>query len=294
MGSDDHYSEEAPSREVVVDAFLIDRLPVTNTAFARFVDDTGYVTLAERPPDPHDYPGIAPEMIQPGSLVFHQPSRKIGLEDYLQWWDFRFGADWRRPEGPESDLAGRMDHPVVHIAHCDAVAYAAWAGKELPTEAEWEYAARGGLDGMPFAWGEELAPDGEILANYWQGEFPWQNLSVSSRGRTSPCGSYPANGYGLFDMIGNVWEWTDDWYQANHLEASGKACCIPHNPRGGSEQGSYDPCAPEIAIGRRVLKGGSYLCAANYCQRYRPAARYAQPIDTSTSHTGFRCVIRLR
>jgi sulfatase modifying factor 1 len=288
MGSDRHYPEEAPVRTVEIDAFLIDRAPVTNAQFARFVEATGHVTLAETAPSAGDYPGATPEMLQPGSLVFSPPRGPVSLQDPFRWWDFRFGADWRSPEGPGSSIEGRQDHPVVHVAHADAEAYARWAGKRLPTEAEWEFAARGGLDQAAFAWGEDLAPGGRMLANYWQGDFPRQNLALDGYERTSPVGAFPPNGYGLCDMIGNVWEWTDDWY-ADRPEPKG-ACCVPRNPRGGSLEQSYDPCMPDIPIGRKVLKGGSHLCAENYCQRYRPAARYPQPVDTSTSHVGFRCV----
>jgi formylglycine-generating enzyme required for sulfatase activity len=291
MGSDRHYPEEAPSRIVAVDGFWIDATPVTNAAFARFVSETGYVTFAELEPDPAAYPGIQPELVHPGSLVFNKAGRPTPLHDVTQWWSFQPGADWRHPLGHRSSLDGLDDHPVVHVVAADAEAYAAWAGKSLPTEAEWEYAARGGLDGAPFAWGEELAPEGRMLANYWQGEFPWQNLELDGFERTSPVGTFPPNGYGLYDMIGNVWEWTSDWY-SDRQPAPQRACCIPANPRGGSEAGSVDPHTAHLHIGRRVLKGGSHLCAPNYCQRYRPAARYPQPIDTSTSHVGFRCVIR--
>jgi formylglycine-generating enzyme required for sulfatase activity len=290
MGSDDHYAEEGPVHMVEVGDFWIDRVPVTNRQFAGFVEATGHVTLAEQAPDPALYPGIRPEMIQAGSLVFRSPPGPVPLHDYTRWWSFCFGADWRHPLGPGSDLAGLEDHPVVHVAYEDAQAYAAWAGKALPTEAEWEYAARGGADGLAYAWGDHLAPEGAMLANYWQGQFPWQNLAVDGYERTSPVGSFPANGYGLYDMIGNVWEWTQDWFADKHPANPAKACCIPANPRGGREEDSRDPCQPEIPIGRKVLKGGSHLCAENYCQRYRPAARYPQPIDTSTGHVGFRCV----
>lgn len=291
MGSDVHYPEEAPARDVEVDGFWIDRSPVTNTEFARFVAATGYVTLAETAPDPTLYPGMLPEFAQPASLVFEAPRQPVPLHDFTGWWSLRLGANWRHPLGPGSDLDGLDDHPVVHIAYADAEAYAQWAGKSLPTEAEWEFAARGGLEGKAYAWGDELAPGGKMLANYWQGEFPWQNLETDGYARTSPIRAFPSNGYGLYDMIGNVWEWTCDWF-AQPLGADAKSCCIPRNPRGGNEADSRDPCTPEIPMGRKVLKGGSHLCAENYCQRYRPAARYAQPIDTSTSHVGFRCIIR--
>lgn len=293
MGSDDHYPEEAPARQVRVDAFEIDVTPVTNAQFARFVAATGWRTLPEIPPNPDDYPGILPEMLQAGSLCFVQPAGPVPIDDVRHWWDFRFGACWHAPEGPGSDIAGREDHPVVHIAYADAEAYAGWAGKALPTEAEWELAARGGLEARIFAWGDDLAPGGKAMANYWQGRFPWENTLDDGFLRTSPVGSFPANGHGLHDMIGNVWEWTADWFGVARRETKpAGSCCIPANPRGGSEQASRDPYQPDIAIGRKVLKGGSHLCAANYCERYRPAARYAQPVDTSTSHVGFRCVRR--
>ncbi|MXO74314.1 SUMF1/EgtB/PvdO family nonheme iron enzyme [Altererythrobacter aerius] len=289
MGSDCHYPEEGPAHEVEVDPFEIDLTPVTNDQFAAFVADTGYVTFAETAPDPANYPGMPPEMARAGSLVFTPPRERTGLADPFAWWGFEFGADWRRPYGTGSDLAGLADHPVVHIALADAEAYATWAGKRLPSEAEWEFAARGGLDRNDYAWGREFEPGGKPQANYWQGEFPHQNLLTDGFARTSPVRAFPANGFGLFDMIGNVWEWTADWYADRHATPSASPCCIPRNPRGGDEGTSHDPCTPDMAIGRRVLKGGSHLCAANYCQRYRPAARYAQPVDTSTSHVGFRC-----
>jgi formylglycine-generating enzyme len=293
MGSDTHYPEERPARKVHVDSFHIDEAPVTNAQFARFVEATGYQTFAEREPDPALYPGILPEMIQPGSLLFMPPAAPVDLDDFTQWWQFCFGADWRHPYGPDSSLDGLGAHPVVHIAFEDAQAYADWAGKALPTEAEWECAARGGLEGADYAWGDELAPGGTLLANYWQGPFPHQNTLEDGYLRTSPVRSYPANSFGVFDMIGNVWEWTVDWYGEHVPEAKpAGACCIPANPRGANEAASFDPCQPEIAIGRKVVKGGSHLCAEDYCLRYRPAARYPQPIDTSTSHVGFRCVVR--
>lgn len=292
MGSDHHYPEEGPAHRVCVSDFCIDETPVTNAAFAAFVAATGWVTLAERAPDPALYPGIQPDMVQAGSLLFTKPSGPVPLHDFTQWWSFCFSASWRSPKGPGSTAEGLDDHPVVHVAHEDAAAFAQWAGKSLPTEAEWEYAARGGLAGAAYAWGDELAPGGAMLANYWQGQFPWQNLATDGFEGTSPVGSFPANPYGLYDMIGNVWEWTDDWFNDRHAGKEEGNCCIPSNPRGGRLDASYDPCQPQVRIGRKVLKGGSHLCAENYCMRYRPAARYAQPIDTSTSHVGFRCVMR--
>ncbi|MNJ96862.1 Serine/threonine-protein kinase pkn1 [compost metagenome] len=292
MGSNHHYPEEAPSHPVTVDGFWMDVSPVTNEQFAKFVTETGYVTFCEKAVDAAIYPGALPEMLQPASVVFVQPQKRVDLRNPYQWWQFIPGANWRQPQGPGSSLEGRWDHPVVHVAWADVQAYAKWIGKKLPTEAEWEFAARGGHDEREYAWGDKLTPDGKHLANTWQGEFPWQNLSEDGHEGTSPVGAFPANDFGLYDMIGNVWEWTSDWYAPKHPEAKQKACCIPKNPRGPAEDQSYDPHQPQIKISRKVMKGGSHLCAPNYCRRYRPAARMAQAIDTSTSHLGFRCVVR--
>ena len=231
-------------------------------------------------------------MLFAGSLVFTPPARPVDLRDFGQWWSLMKGANWRRPYGPKSNINALDNHPVVHVSFADALAYAHWAGKELPTEAEWEFAARGGLDGAEYAWGDELTPGGRHMANTWQGDFPHQNRNEDGFERTSPVTSFPPNGYGIYDMIGNVWEWTTDWYSPKHQPDAPKACCIPENPRGGREEASYDPAQPESRIPRKVIKGGSHLCAPNYCRRYRPAARHAEPVDTSTSHLGFRCVRR--
>jgi formylglycine-generating enzyme required for sulfatase activity len=292
MGSDDHYPEEAPAHRVTIDGFWIDRTPVTNHQFKRFVIATGHKTGAEVPLDPKYRPGVLPHMLYTGSLVFVRPRSTFDLRDWSQWWSFMMGAGWRHPYGPNSSISLLDDHPVVHVAYSDALAYARWAGKDLPTEAEWEFAARGGLDGAEFAWGDEFTPGGVHMANTWQGEFPLHNLHEDGYERTSPVKAFPPNGYGLHDMIGNVWEWTSDWYAPKHEADAPKACCIPENPRGGREDGSYDPRLPNIRIPRKVLKGGSHLCAPNHCRRYRPAARHAEAIDTSTSHVGFRCVKR--
>src|SRR5271170_835599 len=292
MGSDKHYPEEAPAHRVAVDGFWIDRTPVTNRKFKEFVRATGHVTFAETCPDPKNYPGALPHLIFAGSLVFTPPRHPVDLSDWGQCWTLLKGANWRRPYGPKSNINALDNHPVVHVTFADALAYANWAGKELPTEAEWEFAARGGLDGAEFAWGDEFTPGGKQPANTWQGAFPHKNLKLDGYQRTSPVTAFPPNGYGVYDMIGNVWEWTTDWYSPKHEADADKACCIPINPRGGREDASYDPCQPEIKIPRKVLKGGSHLCAPNYCRRYRPAARHAEPVDTSTSHVGFRCVIR--
>jgi sulfatase modifying factor 1 len=293
MGSDKHYPEERPVHRVAVDGFWLDRAPVTNERFARFVADTGHVTFAEIPPDPKDYPGALPEMLYAGSLVFTKPDGPVDRGDFRNWWRFLKGANWRQPYGPGSSIDGKAQHPVVHVAFADAEAFARWEGKELPAEAEWEFAARGGLDGAPYAWGDAFLPNDRHMANTWQGEFPWESKPIDGYESTSPVGAFPPNGYGLVDMIGNVWEWTTDWYQPKHPDEAVKACCIPRNPRGPKLEDSYDPCQPAIAIPRKVLKGGSHLCAPNYCRRYRPAARYPEPIDTSTCHVGFRCLVRV-
>jgi formylglycine-generating enzyme required for sulfatase activity len=235
MGSDRHYAEEAPVHLVTVNGFWIDRTPITNREFLRFVNATGHVTLAELKPEAKDYPGALPHMLRAGSLVFTPPKEPVNLLDWGQWWQFKFGANWRRPYGPRSSIAGLHDHPVVHVAYRDAEAYARWAGKELPTEAEWEFAARGGLPEAEYAWGDEFEPDGRQMANTWQGAFPHENLLTDGYARTSPVGAFPANGFGIHDMIGNVWEWTTDWWSAGHQTDPGKACCVPQNPRGGRE-----------------------------------------------------------
>lgn len=293
MGSDAHYPEEAPAHRVSVSDFWMDRTPVTNRQFREFVGATGHVTFAEIPPDPKDYPGALPHMLFAGSLVFQPPLRRVNLTDWFEWWTLLQGADWRHPYGANSSIDTLDDHPVVHVAFSDVLAYARWAGKELPTEAEWEFAARGGLDGSEFAWGDEFTPGGRYMANTWQGDFPHQNDVLDGFERTSPVTAFPPNGYGLYDMTGNVWEWTTDWFSPRHEPDEQKSCCIPQNPRGGREEASYDNLDPNIRIPRKVLKGGSHLCAPNYCSRYRPAARHAEPIDTSTSHVGFRCITRV-
>ncbi len=288
MGSGRFYPEEAPPRRVQVDAFLMDEVPVTNAAFAAFVAATGYVSVAESPLRPEDYPGLAPELAVAGSAVFDVAAASRGE---VPQWQFVAGASWRHPLGPASDLAGLAEHPVVHVAHADALAYAHWADKALPTEAQWECAARSGLDDADYAWGEELAPAGGMLANYWQGPFPHRNDRLDGWERTSPVRSFAANTFGLHDLIGNVWEWTNDWWSLQIAsEAPVKSCCIPRNPRGGPETGSLDPLQA-TRVPRKVIKGGSHLCAENFCRRYRPAARHPQAVDSPTSHIGFRCVV---
>jgi formylglycine-generating enzyme len=264
MGADDRYPEEAPVREATVQGFWIDRYAVTNRDFARFVNRTGYVTLAERPDDP-------------ASSVFMSPRQPVNLADPYTWWAYVPGASWRRPQGPGSSVRSYPDHPVVHVAWPDIEAYARWSGKAVPTEAEWEFAARGGLDGATYSWGEEYAPGGRYHANTWQGEFPVHDTGADGFVGTAPVGSFPANNYGLYDMTGNVWEWTADPYTGPLPPP--ELCC----PDG------YDGGEP---VPRKVLKGGSYLCAPNYCHRYRPAARLPRAVDTTASHIGFRCVVR--
>jgi formylglycine-generating enzyme len=290
MGSDRHYPEESPVHQETVAGFWIDQYLVTNADFTRFIGDTGYKTIAERIPDAAQYPGALPHMLVAGSVVFRQPGRRVDLGNHYNWWTYVPGANWRHPLGPQSSLHRLEAHPVVHVAYEDVEAYAAWAGKEIPTEAEWEFAARGGLDGAVYTWGNEFAPGGKMMANTWQGEFPIQNLLVDGFERTSPVGSFPANGYGLYDMAGNVWEWTSDWYQEHRAS---KPCCSGSVGKIAPEK-SYDPRTPDIRIPRKVLKGGSYLCAANYCLRYRPAARIPQQVDTGTCHQGFRCIVRVK
>jgi formylglycine-generating enzyme len=288
MGSNAHYEEERPTRQVAVADFWMDVTPVTNAEFAQFAAATGYVSFAELPPNPADYPGILPQMVRPGSVVFVAAQSKVDISREPTWWHFVFGACWKRPWGPGSRIDGIPDHPVVHVTPADAQAYARWAGKTLPSEAEWEFAARGGLDGKTYAWGDELEPAGVAMANLWQGEFPYLGPSRVLK-RTTPVRSYPANGYGLYDMIGNVWEWTADGEDV--CAPPVPECCSKRGP-GHGPVGVHGGDRGEAQIPRRIAKGGSHLCAPNYCQRYRPAARWAQPIDTSTSHMGFRCITR--
>jgi len=347
MGSDRFYADEGPVHRVHVEAFELDEHPVTNEQFARFVDDTGYVTLAERPLDPADFPGADPADLVPGGLVFTPSTGPVNLADWRQWWSWGAGASWRHPFGPESSIDGKERHPVVQVAYEDALAYAEWAGRRLPTEEEWEYAARGGADGLVYAWGDEPRLDGRLMANSWQGKFPYLNTGAEGWVGTSPVGSFPENGYGLVDMIGNVWEWTTTYYSPRHDVAASRSLGL-HDVSGGPAEahahvhahdaelheqghdhhddhdhgpdaahdaecacgpsGSVRPLAanasatraeedarkaaasrePGSLTPRRTLKGGSHLCAPEYCLRYRPAARSPEAEDTSTTHIGFR------
>ena len=277
MGSTSFYPEEAPIHTATVGPFAIERHPVTNAQFAAFVDATGYVTVAERPLDPALYPGVAQEDLLPGALIFTGTPGPVNLQDWRQWWDWAPGANWRAPFGQGSDIAGKDDHPVVQVAYPDAGAYAAWAGRRLPTEAEFEYAAGAGAT-TTYAWGEEPTDSGALMANTWQGRFPYRNDGALGFRGTSPVGTFPANAFGLLDMIGNVWEWTTTKYSDRHRAESNSCCPIPADP---------DPSVIQ------TLKGGSHLCAPEYCHRFRPAARSPQSQDSSTTHIGFRCVAPL-
>ena len=279
MGSNDHYPEERPVHRVAVDPFWMDETPVTNRQFREFVQATGYVTFAEVPPRAEDYPGASPHMLKAGSLVFTPPKGPVDLNQPLTWWEFSFGANWRRPQGRNSTNRDLDDHPVVHVTHRDATAYATWIGKELPTEAEWEFAARGGLDSKEFAWGNELYPGGKPVANTWQGQFPVQNLRLDGYDRTSPVKAFEPNGYGLFDMIGNTWEWTEGWFVARHVAEEAKACCIPQNPRGPSLRESIDPRDP-ARIPRKVLKGR----LTSLCTELLPAIPACRPSSRANRH----------
>ncbi|MGA8097194.1 MAG: formylglycine-generating enzyme family protein [Candidatus Cybelea sp.] len=283
MGSDRFYPEEAPVREVQVGEFCIDACTVTNAEFSKFVRKTGYVTVAERDLNASDYPGAPAENLVPGSLVFHMTAGPVDLRDFSQWWSWVPGASWKHPEGLGSSIDSRPDHPVVHVAYEDAETYAQWTGKRLPTESEWEYASRGGLDGKDFVWGDEMEPGGKPAANTWQGQFPWKSTARRGPG-TLTVGQFASNGYGLYDMAGNVWEWTCDWFVSDRTTLESPCCA------GDARERSYDPCQPQTRIPRKVLKGGSFLCSPSYCLRFRPAARSPQMIDTGMSHLGFRCV----
>jgi sulfatase modifying factor 1 len=279
MGSTSFYPEEAPIHTAAVAAFAVERHPVTNVQFAEFVAATGHLTVAERPMDPALYPGVSPADLAPGGLVFRPTPGPVDLRDWRQWWHWVPGANWRHPFGPDSDIVGKDDHPVVQVAYTDAAAYAAWAGRRLPSEAEWEYAARAGRT-TAYTWGDEVTPSNQLMANTWQGRFPYRNDGALGWTGTSPVGTFPPNDFGLVDMIGNVWEWTTTTFSAHHRVHQARSCCTP--------SGRADPTVMQ------TLKGGSHLCAPEYCHRYRPAARSPQSQDTATTHIGFRCVTDVR
>jgi formylglycine-generating enzyme len=286
MGCEDCEMPDAlPVHLVTVDGFWMDAAPVTNTQFQKFVESTGYKTIAERAPDPKDFPDVPKEKLVAGSAVFTPPLTEVSLNNLLNWWKYVPGASWRRPEGPQSDLKGREDHPAIQIAWEDAMAYAKWAGKRLPTEAEFEFAARGGLDRNRYAWGAELKPNGKWAANIWQGRFPWKNGKDDGFERTSPVHAFPPNGFGLYDMGGNIWQWCADWYRPDYFEMLAKQSAVK-NPQGPAD--SFDPQEPGIP--KRVQKSGSFLCSDQYCSRYLVGSRGRGAPDSGGSNTGFRCV----
>jgi formylglycine-generating enzyme len=287
-GSDNPKMRDAqPRHEVAVDGFWMDRTAITNEEFGRFVEATGYVTIAERTPQAKDFPGAPPENLVAGSVVFRPTHGPVSLDNHFQWWSYVKGANWRHPDGPSSDLTGRENHPVLQVAWDDAVAYARWAGKRLPTEAEFEFAARGGLDNQKYTWGDEFKPEGRWMANIWQGHFPYENTCEDGFAAAAPVGSFPANGYGLYDMSGNVWEWCADWYRADYYQKLASRGLPIRNPEGPAD--SSDPSEPGTP--KRVMRGGSYLCTDQYCTAYEVGARGKGAPDSGQNHLGFRCVL---
>jgi formylglycine-generating enzyme required for sulfatase activity len=287
MGSSEpSFGDSRPWHETYVDGFWMDKTEVTNAEFARFVKATGYITVAERKPRAEDFPTAPPENLVAGSVVFTPPDHPVALNDHFQWWSYVKGANWRHPEGPLSSIKGKENHPAVHIAYEDALAYCKWAGKRLPTEAEYEFAERGGLDRKPYAWGDEFHPNGKFMANTFQGHFPDKNTGEDGYITTAPVGSFPPNGYGLYDLSGNVWEWTSDWYRPDYYKTLADHGGVARNPQGPSD--SFDPGEPGVA--KKVHRGGSFLCTDQYCSRYMVGGRGKGEPDTGTNHLGFRCV----
>lgn len=281
--------DSRPVHRVYVDSFFMDKTDVTNAEFAKFVKATGYVTVAERKPRAEDYPGAPPENLVAGSVVFAPPDHPVPLNDYFQWWSYVPGANWRHPQGPQSNIIDKDNYPVVHIAYEDAEAYAKWAGKRLPTEAEWEFAARGGLAGKPYVWGDEFRPHGKWMANTFEGHFPNKNTGDDGYLSTSPVAKFPPNGYGLYDMAGNVWQWTSDWYRPDYYKQLAEHDGVARNPQGPDS--AYDPAEPGHA--KKTQRGGSFLCTDQYCSRYMVGTRGKGDVDTGTNHLGFRCVMTL-
>ena len=285
-GGRDPMPDARPIHRVFVDGFWMDQTEVTNEQFAAFVKATNYTTVAERKPRPEDFPGAPPAALVPGSLVFTPTPQPVPLEDFTQWWRYQPGANWRHPDGPGSSIEGRGKYPVVHIAHEDAVAYARWAGKRLPTEAEWEFAARGGAAGQPYTWGEDLKPGDKWMANIFEGKFPMKDTGDDGFVGVAPVGQFPPNGYGLRDIAGNVWEWCSDWYRADYYQKLAGAGGTTRNPQGPAD--SFDPNEPGMP--KRVHRGGSFLCTEQYCTRYMVGSRDKGDPSTSSNHLGFRCV----
>ena len=279
--------DSRPVHRVFVDGFFMDKTDVTNAEFAKFVKATGYVTIAERKPRAEDYPGAPPENLVAGSVVFAPPDHPVSLDNYFQWWTYVPGANWRHPLGPKSSIVGKDNYPVVHVAYEDAVAYAKWAGKRLPTEAEWEFAARGGLAGKPYIWGDEFRPHGHWMANTHQGHFPDKDVGSDGYTGIAPVAKFPANGYGLYDMAGNVWQWTSDWYRPDYYKQLVAEGGVARNPQGPDS--AYDPAEPGHA--KKTQRGGSFLCTDQYCSRYMVGTRGKGDVDTGTNHLGFRCVM---
>ncbi len=288
MGSDKpNFGDARPWHRVFVDGFWMDRTEVTNEQFAEFARATGYITVAEQKPTREQYPTAPEENLVAGSIVFTPPSQPVPLDSHFRWWNYIKGADWRHPAGPDTELKGKEKHPVVQIAYDDALAYCKWAGKRLPTEAEFEFAARGGLERKAYAWGDEFHPDGKWMANTFQGHFPEKNTVEDGFAGTAPVGSFAANDYGLYDLAGNVWEWCSDWYRPDYYQRLADAGGVARNPPGPED--SVDPSEPGTK--KRVHKGGSYLCTDQYCDRYMPGGRGKGEPDTGTDHLGFRAVM---